>query len=54
MKPILKSKTFWFNVIAEAANYGGYLPQKYAIPVVAVANIILRFLTKQPVSVTGS
>lgn len=50
MKNILKSKTFWLNVIGIAAEYGGYLPQKYSMPILAGANIVNRFLTTGPVS----
>lgn len=50
-KNILKSKTFWVNVVALAAAYGGYLPPDYAAIVVPIANVILRLLTKQPVTV---
>jgi hypothetical protein len=50
MKNILKSKTFWLNVIGVAADYGGYLPQKYAIPVMAGVNIVNRFFTSVPIT----
>ena len=53
MKSILKSKSFWLNVLGGAAAYGGLLPPKYATPVMAVANIGVRFLTNQPVSLLG-
>jgi hypothetical protein len=51
-KHILASKTFWVNVVSLAATYSGYLPAEYAAVVVPVANLILRLLTKQPVTVT--
>ena len=53
MKSIFASKTFWSNVLLLTVTYGGALPQKYAVPVITAANIGLRFLTNQPVSVTG-
>lgn len=49
-KNFLKSKTFWFNALSLAATYGGYLPPKYAA-IVPLANLLLRFLTSQPVTV---
>lgn len=50
-KNILKSWTFWFNVASLAATYGQLLPPQYAAVVIPVANLILRFKTKQPVTV---
>jgi len=59
-KSILKSKTFWVNVVGGAAQIAGVLsgilPPKYAAIAVAVqgtANIWVRFLTSERVSVTG-
>lgn len=49
-KNILQSRTFWFNVATAAITYAGYLPPQYATYIVAVGNIILRFLTTQPVT----
>ena len=51
MKNILKSKTFWVNALTLAGTVGGYLPTKYAAPTLAIANIGLRLITSQPVSV---
>jgi hypothetical protein len=55
-KSILTSKTFWVNalggIVAGTATYGGYIPPKYAPAVIAtgsIANILLRFLTNQPI-----
>jgi len=57
-KPFYKSKTFWFNVVAFIvailANFGytGEVPadwQPFILPAVIVANLILRFVTKQPI-----
>lgn len=53
MKSIFASKTLWLNVLGLAASYGGFLPQKYSVPVLTVANIGVRLLTNQPVSLTG-
>lgn len=67
MKPIYRSKTFWFNVIAVVvlvASQFGYsefsldqdtvdLVLKILAGVTAVGNVGLRLTTKEPVSVTG-
>lgn len=53
-KSIFASKTFWVNVLMGAAAYGGFLPPKYAAVVVPVANVALRIVTNQPVSVLPS
>ena len=50
-KNILTSKTFWLNLAGIAASYGGFLPPKYSVPVMAVANIGVRLLTNQPVTI---
>lgn len=52
-KSLLKSKTFWFNVLSLAATYSGYLPPQYAAVAVPLANLLLRYVTTSPVSVTG-
>jgi hypothetical protein len=52
------SKTFWFNVIAIVVmvlgsfGYTGEVPEEWAaiVPaIIAIVNLILRFVTKQPV-----
>ena len=48
-KSFWKSKTFWLNTLAIAANYAGYLPVDIAVWAVPTANIFLRFVTKQPI-----
>ena len=48
-KSIFKSKTFWFNIATAALSYQGALPQKAQVPVAVVGNIVLRFLTNQPI-----
>lgn len=50
-KNILQSKTFWVNLATLALTVGGYLPSTYAAPVLAIANIILRYFSTQPVTV---
>lgn len=32
---------------------GDYVPQEYSVPILAILNILLRFVTVQPVSVLG-
>jgi hypothetical protein len=50
-KSIFKSRTFWFNVVTAVVTYGGHLPPEYAFYVNVIGNIILRRLTKTPVTV---
>ena len=49
-KSLILSKTFWLNVLGLAATIGGILPQKWAVPVLTIANIGNRLLTNQPVT----
>uniref|UniRef100_A0A6M3XEU6 Holin n=1 Tax=viral metagenome TaxID=1070528 RepID=A0A6M3XEU6_9ZZZZ len=58
-KPWYTSKTLWFNVLAFIAavvasfGYSGQLPaewEQYVGVAVALANILLRLVTKQPVT----
>ncbi len=53
-KSILTSKTFWLNILGLAVTIGGILPQKWGVPILAIANIAVRFLTDQPVSLLGT
>lgn len=55
-----KSKTFWFNVlaliciIASRFGYTGELPEDWQLwpsLIIAIINLILRFTTKQPISI---
>lgn len=46
-KHILKSKTFWFNVLTLVVTTAGFMPAKYAVPVSVFGNVILRLLTNQ-------
>lgn len=55
IKSILKSKTFWFNIIVIAIGIlsliQGYLENGTAITLTGVIGVILRVLTKEPVKV---
>ena len=53
MKSLFVSKTFWLNITGIALSIGGVLPPKFGLPVLAVANVAMRLLTNQPVSVLG-
>ena len=55
-KSIFKSKTFWVNGLTLAASLlpGIALPVKIAVPVIAIVNIALRWITKGPVSFSGN
>jgi hypothetical protein len=55
-KSIFASKTFWINALGGIASTSalatGYIPPKYAPVVVgtgAIANILLRLITNQPI-----
>lgn len=58
-KSFLKSKTFWFNVVAlvviivTAFGFQDFQPspevEQIALVVITIINLILRFLTKEPV-----
>lgn len=52
-KNLLRSKTFWFNVLSGVASYSGFLPvdPQTALIVSNAANIGLRVITKGPVHV---
>ena len=43
-KSLFLSKTFWLNVLGLAVTVGNILPQKWAVPVLAIANIGMRLL----------
>lgn len=59
-KPFYESKVFWFNILAGIIavagifGFGEYKPSADVLEiigvVVAAINIILRFITKQPVA----
>lgn len=57
MKPIWKSKTFWFNLLAAGAAIAQGQPLHEVVPpellaaVVAGINIALRLITEEPVTV---
>lgn len=55
-KSILESKTFWINILTVAVailngTYGEIVPPEIALPVLAVINILLRIVTRQPVKI---
>ena len=52
-KSIFASKTFWLNVLGGAISIAasGVIPPKYSMPTMAVANIGMRLITSQPVTV---
>lgn len=54
-KSIFKSKTFWFNVLSVAGLAVGVvpLPPMVAETTIGIVNVLLRLVTKDPVSVTG-
>lgn len=54
-KNIFKSKTFWFNVLSVAGLVTGVVPLPPAVSeaTVGIVNVLLRLVTKEPVSVTG-
>ena len=49
-KSLLTSKTFWLNVLLGSAAYAQYLPPEYAAVIVAVSNLALRLMTKEPIT----
>ena len=57
-KSVFASKTLWFNALALVVGvltqfgYDGVIPadlQQFVLPAVFVINLILRFVTKQPI-----
>lgn len=58
-KNILASKVFWFNAIAGVIGFAQQqglfagIPDPYGPAVVILGNILLRFLTTQPVSLSA-
>ncbi len=58
-KPFWQSKTLWFNVLAAgvfvagSAGYADFAPDADVMAVVAaVLNVVLRFVTRQPVALS--
>ena len=49
-KSFLISKTFWANILMAVTAYSGYIPAPYAPYIATGANILLRFLTNQPIN----
>jgi hypothetical protein len=61
VKSIFASKTFWINLLggvaATTGTLTGVIPAKYTPAIVAtgsIANILLRLVTNQGVSVSGA
>lgn len=51
-KPFYKSKTLWFNAVTGIlAAFQAVVPSEYVVLVNVVGNILLRFVTTQPVAV---
>jgi len=59
VKSIIFSKTFWFNVISLGLEVSQVMMDMRIVPTeqmavgIAVGNIVLRYITKTPVSLTG-
>ena len=51
-KSIFTSRTFWLNIAGASTIIVGALPEKYAVPTMAVLNIINRFFTTGGVTLT--
>ena len=49
-KSLLKSKTFWINVIGLALQISGVVDPKYGVPAMAILNVVLRGLTTEPIT----
>jgi hypothetical protein len=60
MKSLFASKVFWFNMIAAAigtaqsAGLFTLIPDPYGPAVWGLVNIVLRYITVQPVAITGT
>lgn len=52
-KNIFKSKTFWFNLLGATAMFAEVTPelQPFLIPGITIGNILLRTVTKEPVTI---
>ena len=53
-KSILKSKTFWLNLVGVGLQFVDVVPQPYGMYALAVLNILNRLLTNQPVKISIS
>jgi uncharacterized membrane protein len=54
MKTILKSKTFWLNILAigaliAQAQYGFVIDAEAQVAILAVINLVLRAITKEEI-----
>ena len=52
-KSIFASKTLWVNVAGLLLTVSGVIPAPYRAIVAAIANVITRFYTTQPVTIMG-
>lgn len=48
--PWYLSKTLWFNVATLLVSLATTLPPEYAVVTATIGNILLRYLTNQPVT----
>ena len=51
-KSIFTSKTFWLNLLGAVTIVVGALPEQYAVPALAVLNIVNRFFSSGAVTLT--
>jgi len=49
-KSLLTSKTFWLNVVGLATQLAGVVPPQYGVPALAILNVVVRLLTKEPIT----
>lgn len=55
LQGLLKSKTFWFNLISGvimflSETHGKVVPTEIATSIIVAGNIVLRFLTNKPLN----
>ena len=54
-KSIFQSKTFWFNIVAAGVQFipqvANAIPQPWGAIVQSLANVVLRYITTQPVTI---
>lgn len=49
LKQLLKSRTFWINILSLVATILGVIPAKWTAMVLPILNVILRYLTTQSI-----